>query len=144
MGPTTSVSISFRLLTNNLVLKTFFVTASVMADPAAGENGVVFTIKYNVLAVIVHAILSKDCPRNMDFTVLVVGTFIPLVGHTAEVGPFKRWCTEGIGVVVTFNFNLYSVQDSSCLYQWRSGTIAQENYRNGKVVIYAPDFTTVW
>lgn len=88
ISPITCTSPLTRLFANNLVLKTVFVTASCIASPVARGNVVVCNITVNFLAIIVH--LFNTCPRNVSFTVFVVGTFAPLVGACYGPGEFKR------------------------------------------------------
>lgn len=87
-GPAMCTSPLTRLFANNLVLNTVFVTASCIASPVARGKVLVCNITVNFLAIMVHAF--NTCPRNVSFTVFVVGTFAPLVGACYGPGHFKR------------------------------------------------------
>lgn len=91
IGPIRCTDPFIRLLSKNLVLKTVFVTASCIASPVDGDNVVICNINVNVLAAIVH--LFNSCPRNVSFTVFVVGKIAPLVGDCVGPGRFKKGWT---------------------------------------------------
>lgn len=84
-----------RLLSNNLLLNTMFVTASCDASPVDTGKGVVFTIKYKVMASLVE--VFKGLPRNISFSVVLVGVLIPRVRRLATPGPFKALGRGGRG-----------------------------------------------